>query len=298
MPHLVRVFDRIPREKRIVLDLWGRYNDTIRVDHDFNHLEKLDGHVGWEWSQAFEAVSAVIAQPTLNPLRSGVQPFLFHGFDPTRVVRPFSNAEDAAAAWTSADAEAKPYGAIYIGNNWHRWHQLKSFIERYDRVRRTIGPVCIIGWDWDRRPDWAENNGLAGIYTDAALLDEFGVERFEGARFEDVPTILGRARFAPVFHRPLFNHLGLATNRTFETFYGDCLPVLMLAPDFVSRIYGEAALALVPGEDVAEHFEKVCAEPQHYWDAVLKTRAYLAEHHSFAGRFDELNALGLKAAGK
>ena len=52
MPHLARVLDGIPREKRVVVDLWGRFNDTIRVDHDFNHLEKLDGHPGWEWEDA------------------------------------------------------------------------------------------------------------------------------------------------------------------------------------------------------------------------------------------------------
>src|SRR5690606_18368686 len=29
MPHLARLIDTIPREKRAVVDLWGRYNETI-----------------------------------------------------------------------------------------------------------------------------------------------------------------------------------------------------------------------------------------------------------------------------
>ena len=58
-------------EKRVVVDLWGRFNDTIRVDHDFNHLEKLDGHMGWEWEDAIRAVGGIIAQPTLKPVASG-----------------------------------------------------------------------------------------------------------------------------------------------------------------------------------------------------------------------------------
>ncbi len=52
MPLLARLLDGIPRERRAVVDLWGRFNDTIRVEHDFNHLEKLDGHLGWEWEDA------------------------------------------------------------------------------------------------------------------------------------------------------------------------------------------------------------------------------------------------------
>src|SRR5262245_55982585 len=57
MPHLARVLDAVPRERRVVVDLWGRFNETIRVDHDFNHLEKLDGHLGWEWVETFSAVA-------------------------------------------------------------------------------------------------------------------------------------------------------------------------------------------------------------------------------------------------
>ena len=58
MPGLAYVLDYIPRERRAVVDLWGRYNDTIRVDHDFNHLEKLDGHLGWEWDEALKGPAA------------------------------------------------------------------------------------------------------------------------------------------------------------------------------------------------------------------------------------------------
>ena len=63
-----------------------------------------------------------------------------------------------------------------------------------------------------------------GIDTDPALLAELGVEFRDGVRFDEVVGLLGQARFAPVFHRPLFRHLGFVTNRTFETFYADTLP--------------------------------------------------------------------------
>ena len=51
------------------------------------------------------------------------------------------------------------------------------------------------------------------------------------------------------------------TNRTFETFYADSIPVLMLPRDFVAAIYGEAALKLVPGDDVAAHLIDALKQP-------------------------------------
>ena len=130
-----------------------------------------------------------------------------------------------------------------------------------------------------------------GIDTDPALLAELDVEVRDGVRFDEVTGLLGKARFAPVFHRPLFRHLGFVTNRTFETFYADALPVLMLPRDLVAAVYGAAALALVPGDNVAAHLTDALSRPETYWDAVLQTRSHLARHHSYAQRLQELGKL-------
>jgi hypothetical protein len=106
-----------------------------------------------------------------------------------------------------------------------------------------------------------------------------------------VTGLLGQARFAPVFHRPLFRELGYVTIRTFDTFYGDTLPILMLPRDFVTAIYGPAAATLVPGDDVGTFMKDALRRPEVYWDAVLQTRAHLARHHSYERRFQELAAL-------
>jgi len=113
MPHLARLLDGIPRERRLLVDLWGHFNDTIRVDHDFNHLEKFDGHLGWEWEDAIRAASDRILQPTLQPMRAEVASFLFHGYDAGSVVKPYESAQEAAAAWRS-----RRYGVMYVGSNW------------------------------------------------------------------------------------------------------------------------------------------------------------------------------------
>lgn len=292
MPHLARVLDGLPRQRRIVVDLWGRCNDTIRLEHDFNHLEKLDGHSGWEWVEAIQAVSDTICQPALAPLRRDVRSFLFHGYDSGSVATPHATARAAATAWRH-----KPYGMMYVGSNWQRWDLVRQFLQGYAPVRNEIGPACLVGWDWDKRPDWAVHNAIMGIDTDPAFLAELGVEVRNGVRFDETVALLGQARFAPVFHRPLFRHLGFVTNRTFETFYADTLPVLMLPREFVASVYGSAALALVPGNDLAAHLTDAMRRPEMYWEAVLQTRSHLARHHSYARRFEALQALLQGGAG-
>jgi hypothetical protein len=180
---------------------------------------------------------------------------------------------------------------MYVGNNWHRWDQIRRFLEQYSPVRNEAGPACLIGWDWGRRPDWAAENGIAGVDTDPALLAELGVEVRDGVRFDEVVGLLSKARFAPVFHRPLFRELGFVTNRTFETFCADTLPVLMLPEDLVTAVYGPAAVALIPRGDVAAHLGDALQRPEPYWDAVLQTRAHLARHHSFERRIQELETI-------
>ena len=286
MPYLATLLDGLPRERRMLVDMWGRFNESIRLEHDFNHLEKMDGHQGWEWEDAMQAVSDVILQPTLFPLRPQVGSFLFHGFDPGSVLRPHASARQAAAAWTNRD-----YGVLYVGSNWQRWEQVRRFLEAYQPVKARAGKAGLFGWDWDERPQWAEKLGIKGVDTDTAFLKDAGVETRSGVRFNEVAELLGTARFAPVIHRPLFRHLGIVTNRTFETFYADAIPVLMLPRDFVASIYGEAGLALVPGPDLAVHLDDALTRPEFYWDAVLQVRGHLARHHSYAQRLGELAAL-------
>jgi hypothetical protein len=286
MPGLARIIDTIPKNKRVVVDLWGHYNDTIRPEHDFNHLEKMDNHLGWEWEEGLAAAGGVLTQPALKPLRSNVKPFLFHGFDPAAVVKPYAKPGEAIAAWRE-----KPYGIVYGGSNWHRWHQLRGFFEEAAPAFDRIGKAMLLGWDWKERPQWAIEGGYVAVDTDPAWLNSIGVEIYDGFRFDKFAELAGYGRFSPVIHRPLFKHLGYVANRTFETFYADTIPVLMLPPDFVEAIYGPAALTLAPQNGVAAFLDDAMKRPEHYWEAVLRTRDHLAKHHSYERRYSELAAL-------
>src|SRR5262249_29991510 len=117
------------------------------------------------------------------------------------------------------------------------------------------------------------------------------VQTSDAIPFDQVIDLVGQARFSPVFHRPLYNHLGLVTNRTFETFCADTIPLLMLPGNHVEAVYGPAARPLAPGGGVAGRLRDMMRRPEVYWEAVLKTRAHLAERHSYPQRFKELQAI-------
>jgi hypothetical protein len=291
LPYLARLLDGIPKEQRVIIDCTGRYNETIGVEHDFNHLEKLDGHQDWEWIEGFKAVADKILQPTLTPLREDIHPFLFFGYDPSAVIRSYSSAQQAAQAWSGENGVCKPYGVLYVGNNWQRWTQIRRFLEAVEPLKDQLGPICLRGWAWDQRPDWAVEHGFAGVDVDSALLKRLGVETSSGIPFDEVVESQGQARFCPILHRPLFNHLGVVTNRTFETFCSDTIPLLMLPDNLVEVIYGRDARSLAPGDDVAGRIDDMLRRPEVYWDAVLRSRGYLATHHSYERRFEELLAI-------
>ena len=130
LPYLAHLLDRVPRERRIIVDCTGRYNETIQVEHDFNHLEKMDNHMGWEWIDGFSAVAKTILQPTLAPVRADARGFLFHGFDPAAVERPYDDrCKGGQQLGWQESARAKQYGLVYVGNNWQRWSQMRSLLE-------------------------------------------------------------------------------------------------------------------------------------------------------------------------
>jgi hypothetical protein len=288
LPYLAYLLDGVPRERRIIVDCTGRYNDTIEVEHDFNHLEKMDNHLGWEWVDGFDAVAKTVLQPTLSPLRSKAHSFLFHGFDPAAITRRYETATEAASAWSGKGTDQKKYGLAYVGNNWQRWTQMRRLLQQIEPIKQSIGPIFLAGWAWDYRPDWAAELGVQGIDTDPAMLQRIGVELCGNISFDQVIGIVNQARFCPVIHRPLFNRLGIVTNRTFETFCSDTIPLLMLPDQMIDSIYGPAARPLAVGDDIAGHIQKILRSPETYWDVVLKTRKYLADRHSFHRRFQEL----------
>ena len=164
MPRLARLLDRVPRERRVVVDLWGRFNDTIRVDHDFNHLEKLDGHPGvGVGARPCGARRPRSCNRRLQPRRADVGSFLFHGFDPARG-RGAARIGGGCGARVAVGRPRRE--ALRRRLRRQQLAALDAGAARSSRaiaqVAARVGQACLAGWDWAERPDWAVEIGLSG----------------------------------------------------------------------------------------------------------------------------------------
>ena len=216
MPHLARVLDGIPRERRVVVDLWGRFNDTIRLEHDFNHLEKLDGHLGWEWEEAIagrlrhhpaaDADAAAAGRAARSCSMATTR---------ARSPSPTTTAREAAAAWRDTRSPTASCTWATTGSAGSRFAGSSRSTRR--REARSAGLSRRLGLG--RAPRMGRAEGHRGHrYRSRPCSPSWAWRCVDGVRFDEVKALLGEARFAPVFHRPLFRHLGFVTNRTFETF--------------------------------------------------------------------------------
>ncbi|MCA9589261.1 MAG: hypothetical protein KC657_28315 [Myxococcales bacterium] len=274
LPYLAQLLDNVPKDRRVVIDPTGRFNETIRVDDDFNHLEKLDGHQGWEWIDAMRAVSTRIYQPTLKPRHEEARSFLFYGYDPSHVA--------PRGSWD------KPYGLGYIGNNWQRWAQIKRVIEAAEPMKAELGKMRVAGWDWEKTPQWIIDLGVPGILVERELLERVPVEAWGPLRYNELIGYLSEHRFTPVLQRPLFNELGLVTNRVFETFMADTIPLVSIPEELAVSIYGDGVKPLLAGDDPGRVVKDGLAHPERAFEAVSKVRQHLAAEHSMKKRFAQL----------
>jgi Glycosyl transferases group 1 len=270
--NLVKLVSRVPRERRVVIDCDGMYNDAIHVDGDFNHP---DGAASRRRIELCDSLGDKIYQPTLHPLRPNVRPFLFHAYDP---------------AWEQPlDFRAKEYGMVYVGSNWFRWRALQRVLRALEPVRERVGRIALVGHDWGAMPWWVESPLREQAYfTDPAYLKELGVEVMPPVPVGQVISTMSKGVFNPVLIRTLFDHLGLVSCRTFETPAANTIPLFAQDAEYVKEIYGERAVELVLGDRASERILSVLREPEHYAEIVKDIRRHLAEKHSYAARLQEL----------
>ena len=270
--NVVKLVCRVPRERRVVIDCDGMYNDAIHVGGDFNHP---DAAASRRRIDLCNSLSDKIYQPTLHPLRENVHPFLFHAYDP---------------AWERRlDFRGKKYGMVYVGSNWFRWSALHRVLRAIEPIRERFGRIALVGHDWSAMPWWVESPlREQAYYTDPAYLKKMGIEVMPPVPVEQVIPTMSKGIFNPVLIRPLFDHLRLVTCRTFETPAANTVPLFAQNTDYVKEIYGEGAVELVLGEYASEQILDVLRQPEHYAEIIRDIRRYLAEKHSYVARLQEL----------
>jgi hypothetical protein len=262
---------RTPRERRVIIDNDGMYNEVIRVDGDYNHPHESSSRRRIE---LYEQIADKICQPTLHPRRPNVRPFLFHGYN-RALERPL-------------EIRDKDYGMCYVGSNWFRWQAMRRVLQALEPIRDRVGRIGLVGHNWDAAPWWVQPPLLEAYQTDPDYLRELGVEVMPPVPIDEVVATMSRGRFTPVLVRPLFNHLRLANPRLFETPAANTIPLFGLDAEYVEEIYGGRAGELVLGEAPSDKIEDVLRRPDRYTEIVQDVRRHLAENHSCAARLQEL----------
>jgi hypothetical protein len=270
---MLRLFSRVPRDRRVVIDCDGKYNDAIDVIGDANHA---DAESSRRWVDICDSLSDKIVQPTYHPLRPNVRPFFFHAYNP---------------AWEMPlNGTAKAYDVVYVGNNWFRWRALRGILEAIEPIRDRVGRIGLVGHGWDALAPWAGPTLVEdAYYRDPAYLKKLDVEVLPPVRFDDVMPCMSRGVVSPVIYRPLFDRLQLVTCRSFETPAASTIPLFAQEEGFVTDVYGpEGAELTLPAREPHQKILDVLDRPHHYQAIVGRIRRHLGAEHSYSKRLQEL----------
>lgn len=273
----VRLISSVPRNRRVVIDCDGAYNDPIAFRGDYNHKTEASSRA---WIDFCDSIADKICQPTVKPLRPNVIPFLFHIYDPD---------------WeTPLDFAAKPFGMIYVGHTKFRWHGMSQVLHALEPIRGELGRIGLVGEGWDAPLEWTQWKDIQDDYfVDRDYLKKIGIEALPPIPYKEVIATMSSGTFNPVIYRPLFERLDFVTCRTFETPASGTIPLFLLDDDYVRTVFGDAASELVLGEreQAQAKIADVVRRPQHYADIVLAIREDFRRRHSPAARLNDLIAI-------
>jgi glycosyltransferase involved in cell wall biosynthesis len=270
---LTRIVSRVPRNRRVILDGDGKYNDVIRCADDYNHVADAEAR---RWIETCESVADKICQPTLHPLRANVIPFLFYAYNPSWE-RPL-------------DHGAKDFDMLYVGHSKFRWCPLMRVLRGIEPVRAQIARIGLVGYGWNSPPHWASSKQLEQAYfADVDKLRTLHIETLPPVRFQYVIDWMSKARFNPVLLRSVFDRLRIVTPRLFETVAASTIPLFVMDPAHVREIYGEQGLELLlPDDRPEDKIQDIVHHPKRYADVVAELRRHVAERHSHAARLQRL----------
>ncbi len=268
-----RILTAVPRNRRLVIDCDGHYNEPIEFMGDYNHRTMQSST---EWIDFCDSLADKIFQPTIRPRRKNVRSFLFHIYDPS---------------WeTPIEVANKEFSMVYVGHTKFRWRGMIKVLRAIERVRDKVGRVALVGEGWGEPVDWMEwGEAKAKHYVDRDYLKKIRVEGMPPVPFQEVAATINKGLFNPVIYRPVFEQLGFVTCRTFETPASGTIPLFLLNRDYVVDIFGERATELMIDDEAGhEKIIDVLERPEHYAEIVMDIRKDFRERHSPDSRLREL----------
>ena len=272
---MLRLMTALPRERRVILDGDGNYNDPFTTENDYNHKDQGSSR---RWCEICDSVTDKICQPTLQPFRKHVRPFLFYAYNPAWEV-PIPRA-----------SSGKEFGMIYVGHAKFRWYPMSRVLRAVEKVRDEVGRIAVVGHGWGELPWWATTMKVEDSYlSDPQYLKKLGVEMLPPVPFKDVIATMSKAVFNPLLLRPTFNTMKLVTPRMFETPAANTVPLFAIDREHIREIYGDAAADnLVLDEASPDVVANIARRPDDFRDIQLGMRKHLSEHHSHAARLRQL----------
>jgi hypothetical protein len=276
--HQAIMLARFARQDRLIIDTDGMYNECVTVDgYDFNHSTEADRA---QWIAYMDALGDRVVQTLMTkPAHPKVSALSFFGYDPALRVDP-------------ASAPPKVYDVLHVGHNWWRWKEVaKELLPAFDKIRDQVGEIGFLGLWWNEPP--AE--GPAAGPSQAFLSDPYAFNRLRiktpgAVMYNDVIKTMSTARINILTQRPLLRHLKHLTQKYFEVFCADTIPLLMLEEDHAELIYGPAGRELTLPGRAAEKILDALRNSDRYRSIVEDVRSHLVAHHSYDQRARELFA--------
>jgi hypothetical protein len=125
--------------------------------------------------------------------------------------------------------------------------------------------------------------------VDYEVLKELGVEALPPVPSAQVIATMSRGAINPMVYRPLFEHLGFVTCRTFENVAAGTVPLFLLNASYVRSVFGAAAENLVlSGDRQHEKIADVLQQPEHYAEIVRGIRDEFRRRHTPEARLRQL----------
>jgi glycosyltransferase involved in cell wall biosynthesis len=126
--------------------------------------------------------------------------------------------------------------------------------------------------------------------VDYDYMKRLQVEAHPPIPFAQVISTMSRGSINPVVYRPLFEHLGFVTCRTFENIAAGTIPLFLLNSGYVRSAFGdEAADSLVlAGDAPQDKIADVLLRPGHYAKIVAGIRADFRRRHTPEARLRRL----------
>ena len=264
---LERIVSIIPREKRIVLDADGKYNEIYECEGDSNHQSEDSRK---KWIATFETLSDKIYQPSLKISNPKVKFLPFWGYK------------------EPVQKKQVNYDLIYLGSNWFRMDRIIKFMDNLAKIRSMFPRIEVIGKNWLREdPYWPD-----ATKQNVNYFNKNNIKLIEyTTNFGEFTEILSGSRFSPILIRPVLSKMGLITPRMLETFASGAIPILTRDFDYSKQIYGELSQELMLGENPLEKLEDMAKREEYYKSITEMIRKRLRQEHSFEKRVEKLASL-------